>query len=199
MTTQTNASLPLARFKVLDLTRVRAGPTAVRQLADWGADVIKIEAPSTSAEGQQSMGGPRHGFDFQNLHRNKRSLTLNLKSDEGKRLFKELISESDVLVENFSPGALDRLGLGYDVLKEINPGLIYTTIKGFGTYGPYADFKSFEPIAQAMGGAMSDRLCGWAADLRVAVDRRFRHRYACGDRCPGGFAAAPHDGLGPRG
>jgi hypothetical protein len=89
------------------------------------------------------------------LNANKRSLTLDLKSDEGKQLFKRLIAKSDVLTENFSPGALDRLGLGYEVLKEINPGLIYATIKGFGTYGPYSSYKSFEPIAQAMGGAMS--------------------------------------------
>ena len=143
-------------IRVIDMTHNQAGPACAQILGFFGADVIKLEDPRGGDVARRNMAD-EHGDSlfFLVLNANKRSLTLNLKSDEGKRLFKELISESDVLVENFSPGALDRLGLGYDVLKEINPGLIYTTIKGFGTYGPYADFKSFEPIAQAMGGAMS--------------------------------------------
>ena len=146
-------TLPLSRFTVLDLCHARAGPTAVRQLADWGANVIKIEPPGEARS--DVTGSRREGFDFQNLHRNKRSLTLNLKTEEGKQLFKQVIAKSDVLVENFGPGALDRLGLGYEALAKVNPRLIYATIKGFGTYGPYRDYKSYEPIAQAMGGAMS--------------------------------------------
>ena len=125
---------------------------------------------------------------------NKRSLTLNLKTDDGKRLFKEVVKQSDVLLENFGPGAMDRLGLGWDVLRDLNPRLIYATIKGFGSYGPYAHFKSYEPVAQAMGGAMSGhRLPGKPADPRAAGDRRQRHRHAHGDRHPRGIAAAPSD------
>ena len=125
---------------------------------------------------------------------NKRSLTLNLKTDEGKRLFKEVVKQSDVLLENFGPGAMDRLGLGWDVLRDLNPRLIYATIKGFGSYGPHAHFKSYEPVAQAMGGAMSgDRLPGEPADPRAAGDRRQRHRHAHGDRHSRGVAAAPPD------
>ena len=128
------------------------------------------------------------------LNANKRSLTLNLKTEEGKELFKQVIAQSDVLVENFGPGALDRLGLGYEALAKINPRLIYATIKGFGTYGPYSGFKSFEPIAQAMGGAMS--VTGFPENPPTYVyagDRRFRHRHAHGDRHPGRAAAAPCD------
>ena len=104
------ASTALKRFKVLDLTRVRAGPTCVRQLADWGANVIKIEAPVDPAGGD-SMGGPRHGSDFQNLHRNKRALSLNLKDPEGLAIFKKLAAEADVIVENYRPDVKTRLGI----------------------------------------------------------------------------------------
>ncbi len=149
-------SLALNGVRVIDMTHNQAGPACGQILGFLGADVIKLEEPTGGDVARRNMAD-EHGDSlfFLVLNANKRSLTLNLKSDEGKELFKQLIAQSDVLVENFAPGALDRLGLGYEVLKEINPGLIYATIKGFGTYGPYADYKSFEPIAQAMGGAMS--------------------------------------------
>jgi len=142
---------PLARFKVIDLSRVRAGPTAVRQLADWGADVIKVESP----EGDAGMGGERHGPDFQNLHRNKRSMTLNLKSPEGVDILKRLVSNADVLVENYRPDVKFRLGIDYTSLQSINPRLIYASISGFGQDGPYRDRPGFDQIAQGMGGLMS--------------------------------------------
>jgi formyl-CoA transferase len=142
---------PLARFKVIDLTRVRAGPTAVRQLADWGADVIKIESP----EGDAGLGGERHGPDFQNLHRNKRSLTLNLKSPDGVAVMERLVAQSDVVVENYRPDVKFRLGVDYESLKLINPRIVYASISGFGQDGPYRDRPGFDQIAQGMGGLMS--------------------------------------------
>ncbi|MFL5256678.1 MAG: CaiB/BaiF CoA transferase family protein [Rhodopila sp.] len=142
---------PLARFKVIDLTRVRAGPTAVRQLADWGADVIKIEAP----EGDAGLGGERHGPDFQNLHRNKRSLTLNLKAPEGLEVLKRLVAQADVVVENYRPDVKFRLGVDYESLKAVNPRIVYASISGFGQDGPYRDRPGFDQIAQGMGGLMS--------------------------------------------
>jgi formyl-CoA transferase len=142
---------PLARFKVIDLTRVRAGPTAVRQLADWGADVIKIESP----DGDSGLGGERHGPDFQNIHRNKRSLTLNLKAPEGLDILKRLVAQSDVIVENYRPDVKDRLGIDYASLRTINPRLVYASISGFGQDGPYRDRPGFDQIAQGMGGLMS--------------------------------------------
>ncbi len=143
-------------IRVIDMTHNQAGPACGQILGFLGADVIKLEEPTGGDVARRNMAdGHGDSLFFLILNANKRSLTLNLKSGEGKELFKTLMTQSDVLVENFAPGALDRLGLGYDVLKEVNPGLIYATIKGFGTYGPYASFKSFEPIAQAMGGAMS--------------------------------------------
>ena len=146
--------LPLARFKVLDLTRVRAGPTAVRQLADWGADVIKIEAPP-DASGIDPLGGPRHGPDFQNIHRNKRSLTLNLKEPDGLAILRRLVKTADVVVENYRPNVKARLGIDYDSLRAINPRLVYGSISGFGQDGPYRDRPGFDQIAQGMGGIMS--------------------------------------------
>ncbi|MEA2776278.1 MAG: hypothetical protein QOF90_1684 [Acetobacteraceae bacterium] len=142
---------PLARFKVIDLTRVRAGPTAVRQLADWGADVIKIESP----EGDAGLGGERHGPDFQNLHRNKRSLTLNLKSPDGVAVMKRLVARADVVVENYRPDVKFRLGVDYESLRSINPRIVYASISGFGQDGPYRDRPGFDQIAQGMGGLMS--------------------------------------------
>ena len=115
------STLPLSHITVLDLTRVRAGPTAVRQLADWGADVIKIEQPG---DGGGTMGGARLGPDFQNLHRNKRSLSLNLKSETGRNIFLQLAEKADVVVENYRPGVKHRLGIDYDSLKSINPKLV---------------------------------------------------------------------------
>jgi formyl-CoA transferase len=146
--------MPLSRFTVLDLTRVRAGPTAVRQLADWGARVIKIEAPPAPGSGE-AMGGPRHGPDFQNLHRNKRSLTLDLKSPVGIDIFRKLVRQADVLVENYRPDVKTRLGIDYPALQALNPRLVYASISGFGQTGPYRDRPGFDQIAQGMGGLMS--------------------------------------------
>ena len=147
------ASEVLSNITVLDLTRVRAGPTCVRQLADWGANVIKIEMPVTSQEGQ--LGGPRSGSDFQNLHRNKRAMSLNLKTPEGLEVFKKLVSEADVVVENYRPDVKFRLGIDYESLKPLNERLIYGSISGFGQDGPYAKRPGFDQIAQGMGGLMS--------------------------------------------
>jgi crotonobetainyl-CoA:carnitine CoA-transferase CaiB-like acyl-CoA transferase len=146
------ASKALARFTVLDLTRVRAGPTCVRQLADWGANVIKIESPPGV---EDQMGGPREGSDFQNLHRNKRSMTLNLKAPEGLAAFKRMVKKADVVVENFRPDVKKRLGIEYKTLSKINPRLVYASISGFGQTGPYANRPGFDQIAQGMGGLMS--------------------------------------------
>jgi crotonobetainyl-CoA:carnitine CoA-transferase CaiB-like acyl-CoA transferase len=147
-----NASLPLADLRVLDLTRVRAGPTAVRQLADWGADVIKIELPG-NAEG--TLGESRNESDFQNLHRNKRSVTLNLKSVAGLEVFKRLVASADVVVENYRADVKHRLGIDYDTLAAINPRVVYASISGFGQDGPYGQLPGFDQIAQGMGGLMS--------------------------------------------
>ena len=153
MTTNRGA-LPLSRFTVLDLTRVRAGPTCVRQLADWGANAIKIELPE-AVEGNAALGGPRLGSDFQNLHRNKKSITLNLKAPEGLKLFKRLVEKADVVVENYRPDVKHRLGVDYESLNAINPRLVYGSISGFGQDGPYDGRPGFDQIAQGMGGLMS--------------------------------------------
>jgi formyl-CoA transferase len=162
------ASTALKRFKVLDLTRVRAGPTCVRQLADWGANVIKIEAPVDPASGD-SMGGPRHGSDFQNLHRNKRALSLNLKDPEGLAIFKKLAAEADVIVENYRPDVKTRLGIDYETLSQDNPGLVYASISGFGQDGPYAKRPGFDQIAQGMGGLMSITGAPGEGPMRVGI------------------------------
>jgi crotonobetainyl-CoA:carnitine CoA-transferase CaiB-like acyl-CoA transferase len=146
------ASKALTRFTVLDLTRVRAGPTSVRQLADWGARVVKIEAPPSADE---PMGGPREAGDFQNLHRNKRSMTLDLKTPAGLAAFKRMVKKADVVVENFRPSVKKRLGIDYAVLRKINPRLVYASISGFGQDGPYVGRPGFDQIAQGMGGLMS--------------------------------------------
>jgi crotonobetainyl-CoA:carnitine CoA-transferase CaiB-like acyl-CoA transferase len=143
---------PLDRFTILDLTRVRSGPTAVRQLGDWGAKVIKIEPPGEAAD---PMGGPRHGSDFQNLQRNKRSLTLDLKQPDGLAILKRLAADADVLVENFRPDVKFRLGIDYESLQPVNPRLIYASISGFGEAGPYRARPGFDQVAQGMGGLMS--------------------------------------------
>jgi crotonobetainyl-CoA:carnitine CoA-transferase CaiB-like acyl-CoA transferase len=156
---------PLARFKVIDLTRVRAGPTAVRQLADWGADVIKIESP----DGDSGLGGERHGPDFQNIHRNKRSLTLNLKAPEGLDILKRLVERFDVIVENYRPDVKDRLGIDYASLRKINPRLVYASISGFGQDGPYRDRPGFDQIAQGMGGLMSITGLPGQGPVRVGI------------------------------
>jgi crotonobetainyl-CoA:carnitine CoA-transferase CaiB-like acyl-CoA transferase len=160
--------MPLSRFKVLDLTRVRAGPTAVRQLADWGAEVIKIETPIGPGSGE-AMGGPRHGPDFQNLHRNKRSLTLDLKSPEGIEIFRKLVRAADVLVENYRPDVKTRLGIDYAALKPLNGRLVYASISGFGQSGPYRDRPGFDQIAQGMGGLMSITGLPGQGPVRVGI------------------------------
>jgi formyl-CoA transferase len=147
------ASTALARFRVLDLTRVRAGPTCVKQLADFGADVIKVEMPASVEI--DTMSGPRHGFDMQNLHRNKRSMTLNLKLAEGRAVFLELAKRADVVVENYRPDVKYRLGVDYDTLAAINPRIVLASISGFGQDGPYRDRPGFDQIAQGMSGLMS--------------------------------------------
>jgi len=148
------ASAALEGIRVLDLTRVRSGPTCVRQLADWGADVIKVEMPEAIEAGDQ-LGGPRHGPDFQNLHRNKRSITLNLKAPEGMAIFRRLVEGADVVVENFRPDVKGRLGIGYESLAAVNPRVILASISGFGQDGPYAERPGFDQVAQGMGGLMS--------------------------------------------
>ncbi|SIT13349.1 Crotonobetainyl-CoA:carnitine CoA-transferase CaiB [Roseivivax lentus] len=146
-------STALQSLKVLDLTRVRAGPTCCRVLADFGADVVKIEAP-VGADPSAGVSGARHGYDMLNLHRNKRSLTLNLKAPEGRALFLRMVESADVVVENFRPDVKDRLGIAYDDLAKVNPRIILASISGFGQDGPYAKRAGFDQIAQGMGGLM---------------------------------------------
>lgn len=150
-------SMALAGIRIIDMTHNQAGPACTQILAWLGAEVIKLEEPKRGDVARVFLRDKEDSDSlfFLVLNTNKRSLTLNLKTDEGKELFRTLLKRADVLVENFAPGALERLGFGNDVLEELNPQLIYATIKGFGTYGPYSQYKSFEPIAQAMGGAMS--------------------------------------------
>jgi crotonobetainyl-CoA:carnitine CoA-transferase CaiB-like acyl-CoA transferase len=148
------ASQALSRFTVLDLTRVRSGPTCVRQLADWGANVIKIETPPHLEKGE-APGGPRDNADFQNLHRNKRSITLDLKSPQGLAAFKRMVEKADVVVENFRPDVKTRLGIDYEQLKKINKRIVLASISGFGQDGPYRDRPGIDQIAQGMGGLMS--------------------------------------------
>ncbi len=146
-------ALPLAHITVLDLTAHRAGPTAVRQLADWGAKVIKIEPPGPDKG--DATGGKRHGFDFQNLHRNKRGMTLNLKSEEGRAIFMKLVAQADVIVENYRSDVKYRLGVDYDQVAKVNPRIVYGSIAGFGQSGPDATRPGVDQIAQGMGGLMS--------------------------------------------
>ncbi len=142
---------PLSHIRVLDLTHARAGPTAVRLLADWGADVVKIEQPT----GGSGVTGARRGPDEQNLHRNKRSLTLNLKEADGLRIFLDLAREADVIVENFKAEVKHRLGVDYEAVKAVNPGIIYASISGFGQDGPYGERAGVDQIVQGMSGLMS--------------------------------------------
>jgi formyl-CoA transferase len=158
---------PLARYKVLDLTRARAGPTCVRQLVDWGAQAIKIEMPGgRSGDG---MGGNRHGFDFQNLHRNKQSVTLNLKEPEAVEIFKRLAQDADVVVENYRPDVKHRLGIDYDSLRQINPRIVYGSISGFGQEGPYRNRPGVDQIAQGLGGLMSITGLPGQGPVRVGI------------------------------
>ncbi len=148
---------PLEGVRILDLTQVQAGPSCTQLLAWLGADVIKIEEPGVGdrTRWERARDPDIDSFYFLVFNANKRSLTLNLKTDEGREIFTDLVKVSDIVVENFGPGRMESFGLGYDRLKETNSKIVYATIKGFGTYGPYSSFKSFEHIAQAMGGAMS--------------------------------------------
>jgi crotonobetainyl-CoA:carnitine CoA-transferase CaiB-like acyl-CoA transferase len=162
------ASRALERFTVLDLTRVRSGPTCVRQLADWGANVIKIELPPDPSAGE-GLGGPREGSDFQNLHRNKRSMTLNLKQPAAVAAFKRMVKKADVVVENFRPDVKKRLGIDYKDLAKINPKIVYGSISGFGQSGPYANRPGFDQIAQGMGGLMSVTGLPGQGPVRVGI------------------------------
>jgi len=163
----TSPRLPLSQILVLDLTHARAGPTAVRQLADWGANVIKIEPPGelNRVSGEEA----RHGFDFQNLHRNKRSLSLNLKKEEGKAIFFKLAEKADVIVENFRSDVKTRLGVDYESVRKINPRIVYGSISGFGQSGPYAVRPGVDQIAQGMGGLMSITGLPGQGPVRVGI------------------------------
>ena len=173
------ASAALSRFRVIDLTQVRAGPTACRQLADWGADVIQVQMPD-HMRGDDTLGG-QDGSDYQYTHRNKRSITLNLKEPEGIAILKRLIASADVVVENFRPDVKTRLGIDYDSLSKDHPGLVYASISGFGQSGPLAQRPGFDQIAQGMSGLMS--VTGKAGDgpMRVGIP--------IADLCAGVFAA----------
>ena len=173
------ASSALSRFRVIDLTQVRAGPTACRQLADWGADVIQVQMPE-HMRGDDTLGG-QEGSDYQYTHRNKRSVTLNLKQPEGIALLKRLIAGADVVVENFRPDVKFRLGIDYDTLAADNPGLVYASISGFGQTGPYAARPGFDQIAQGMGGLMSVTGLPGDGPVRVGIP--------IADLCAGIFAA----------
>ncbi len=162
-----NGHFPLSRVKILDLTRARAGPTCVRQLVDWGAQAIKIEMPGGRAG--DGMGGNRSGFDFQNLHRNKRSLTLNLKHSKGVEIFKRLAKDADVVVENYRADVKHRLGIDYETLRQINPRIVYGSISGFGQEGPYRDRPGVDQIAQGLGGLMSITGLPGQGPVRVGI------------------------------
>lgn len=145
--------LPLSRFTILDLTRVRSGPAAVRQFADWGANVIKIEEPGDMPD--DKPGGSAQFADYQNTHRNKRSVTLNLKNPKGRELFLEMVKKADVVVENYRPNVKFKLGIDYESLKKVNPRIILSSVSGFGQDGPYKDRPGLDQIAQGLGGVMS--------------------------------------------
>ena len=146
---------PLQHLRVLDLTIARAGPTAVRLLADWGADVIKIEPPPRKDGKGNSVTGGRRGPDEQNLHRNKKSLAINLKKPDGQELFHDLVKQADVIVENFRSDVKYRLSVDYETVKKIKPDIIYASISGFGQDGPYATRPGVDQIIQGMSGLMS--------------------------------------------
>jgi len=173
------ASQALARFRVIDLTQVRAGPTAARQLADWGADVIQVQMPE-HMRGDDTLGG-QEGSDYQYTHRNKRSITLNLKEPGGIEILKRLVKTADVLLENFRPDVKHRLGIDYEALSKINPRLVYASISGFGQTGPYAARPGFDQIAQGMGGLMSVTGMPGQGPMRVGI--------AIADQSAGIFAA----------
>lgn len=158
-------ALPLSRFRVLDLTRARSGPAAVRQFADWGADVIMIEAPG----GGGDILGSRTSSDFQNLHRNKRSLTLDLKKEPDREIFYKLVRQSDVVVENFRPDVKHRLKIDYETLRTINPHIVYASLSGFGETGPYRNRQGLDQIVQGMGGLMAITGDATSAPMRAGI------------------------------
>lgn len=173
---------PLSRFTILDATRVRAGPTAVRWFADMGARVIKLETPPGAPGGDDMIGGRDHNrADYENLHRNKESLTLNLKSPEGIAILGELVRRADVFVENYRPDVKHRLGIAPDALRALNPRLVYASISGFGQDGPYANWPGFDSIAQGMGGLMSVTGKPGEGPMRVGIP--------IADLCSGHFCA----------
>ena len=149
--TMTEARLPLNGLTVLDQTLARAGPTCVRHMADWGADVIRIEPPPMG----EDVAGNRHGFDFQNLHRNKRAIRLNLKDPAGHEAFMRLAKTADVVIENMRAQVKHRLKVSYEDVRAINPRIVYASISGFGQDGPYGHRAGVDQIAQGMGGLMS--------------------------------------------
>jgi crotonobetainyl-CoA:carnitine CoA-transferase CaiB-like acyl-CoA transferase len=160
--------LPLSRFKVIDLTLARAGPSCVRTLADWGADVIRVEPPPDDTEASELVGR-RDGSDFQNLHRNKRAITLNLKTDQGREILMRLAEQADVVVENMRPGVTKRLGVDFESVHRRNPRIVYGSISGFGQYGPYSERPSIDQIAQGMSGIMSVTGIPGQGPVRVGV------------------------------
>jgi formyl-CoA transferase len=161
---ETGVHMPLSDVRVIDLTLARAGPTCVRQLADWGADVIRIDAPDSGA-----ISSLRNGSDFQNLHRNKRSLVLDLKGSGGMEIFTRLVASADVLVENMRPAVKHRLRVDYERVRQINPRLVYGSISGFGQDGPYADRGGVDQIAQGLGGLMSITGEAGRGPMRVGI------------------------------
>lgn len=172
----------LSRFTILDATRVRAGPTAVRTFADLGARVIKLEIPPGAPGGDDMIGGRDHNrADYENLHRNKESLTLNMKEPEGVAILHELVKRADVFVENYRPDVKHRLGIGPDALRKVNPRLVYASISGFGQDGPYANWPGFDSIAQGMGGLMSLTGEPGRGPMRVGIP--------IADLCAGHFCA----------
>lgn len=177
----TNNNLPLSKYKVLDLTIARAGPTAARVLADWGADVIQVSPPNKPGQKGGNITGKRDGFDFQNLQRNKRSITIDLKNPDGYKLFVELASKVDVIIENYRADVKHRLKIDYETIKKVNPKIIYGSISGFGQDGPYKDRPGLDQIAQGMGGLMSITGLPESGPVRVGIP--------INDLCAGMFLA----------
>lgn len=173
---------PLSHLTILDATRVRAGPTAIRTFADLGARVIKLEIPPGAPGGDDMIGGRDHNrADYENLHRNKESLTLNMKEPEGLAILRELVATADVFIENYRPDVKHRLGIGPDELRALNPRLVYASISGFGQDGPYANWPGFDSIAQGMGGLMSVTGQPGEGPMRVGIP--------IADLCAGHFCA----------
>ena len=176
----------LKGIRILDMTHVQAGPTCSQLLAWMGADVIKLESPAGDATRGQLRDVPNaDSLYFTMLNCNKRSITVNMKSPDGKAIFVELLKKCDIIMENFGPGVLDRLGFPWEKVHEINPRVVMGSIKGFGSSGPYADFKAYENVAQAMGGAMSTTGAIEGPPVRHRrADRRLGHGPAPGHRTP---------------